>query len=272
MLIDDIDFAALYRQQLRLARRTEKTPAHWDKRAKAMAERASLPQDGYLQQLLGKIDLHGARTFFDMGCGPGNLVLAVSPRLEQVYGIDYSPGMLAVATRQAQRLGVANAHWIERSWDETWDDLPVCDIAVASRSTLPADLKAAMRRLNRQARLRVYTTHIVDPLFMPAAIQRALGRDVVELPTYIYAINILYQMGIKARLDFIRGSNYQGDNSTFERFCNNVTWSSGSLNDVEKKRLLVWYQQKISNGEPIVTPTRDWALISWTSVPDATLS
>ena len=38
MLIDDIDFADLYLQQLRLAHRTEKTPDHWDQRAEKMAE------------------------------------------------------------------------------------------------------------------------------------------------------------------------------------------------------------------------------------------
>ncbi|HHE2935864.1 SAM-dependent methyltransferase, partial [Escherichia coli] len=37
MLIDDIDFADLYLQQLRLAHRTEKTPDHWDQRAEKMA-------------------------------------------------------------------------------------------------------------------------------------------------------------------------------------------------------------------------------------------
>ena len=31
MLIDDIDFADLYLQQLKLAHRTEKTPDHWRK-------------------------------------------------------------------------------------------------------------------------------------------------------------------------------------------------------------------------------------------------
>lgn len=33
MLINDIDFADLYRKQLQLANRTEKKPEHWDKRA-----------------------------------------------------------------------------------------------------------------------------------------------------------------------------------------------------------------------------------------------
>lgn len=37
MLIDDIDFADLYLQQLKLAHRTEKTPAHWDQRAEKIS-------------------------------------------------------------------------------------------------------------------------------------------------------------------------------------------------------------------------------------------
>ncbi len=68
MLIDDIDFADLYLQQLKLAHRTEKTPDHWDQRAEKMENCAS-PTDSYLQQLTAKIDLQGAQTLFDMGCG-----------------------------------------------------------------------------------------------------------------------------------------------------------------------------------------------------------
>ena len=73
MLIDDIDFADLYLQQLKLAHRTEKTPDHWDQRAEKMAENCASPTDSYLQQLTAKIDLQGAQTLFDMGCGPGTV-------------------------------------------------------------------------------------------------------------------------------------------------------------------------------------------------------
>ncbi|MCZ9212134.1 ModD protein [Escherichia albertii] len=52
MLIDDIDFADLYLQQLKLAHRTEKTPDHWDQRAEKMAENCASPTDNYLQQLV----------------------------------------------------------------------------------------------------------------------------------------------------------------------------------------------------------------------------
>jgi len=170
--------------------------------------------------------------------------------------------MLNVAARRAEEQGVDNARWHRRAWEETWDDLPVCDIAVASRSTLVGDMQQAMAKLNRQARLRVYTTHIVSPWFMSPAIQRAAGREVIELPNYIYALNVLYQMGIRASVDFIRGPNCQQDNSTFARFLENVTWTLGALSEEEQDRLRHWYQSQ----EPaaIASPTRDWALLAWT--------
>ncbi len=261
MLIDDIDFAHLYRQQLKIARRTEKTPAHWDARAQKMAVNCARPADGYLLQLLEKIDLTGAETLFDMGCGPGTVALALADRLQAVHGVDYSPMMLEVAKTRAAQMNIVNAHWHCRAWEDTWDDIPRCDVAVASRSTLVSDMREAMTKLNRQARLRVYTTHLVSPTFMSPAIQRALGREVIELPNYIYALNVLYQMGIQARVDFIRGSNCQGDNTTFARFEENVSWTLGTLNDEDRARLQHWYQQQ--DPQTIAPATRDWALISW---------
>lgn len=261
MLIDDIDFAALYRQQLKLAGRTEKQPDHWDKRAEKIADGSIQPTDSYLPQLLPKIDLTGANSLFDMGCGPGTVALAVADKLQQVHGVDYSPGMLNVARKRAALQNINNAHWHQRAWQDSWDDIPRCDIAVASRSTLVSDMQQAMAKLTRQARLRVYTTHIVSPWFMSPAIQRAIGRDVIELPNYIYALNVLYQMGIRARVDFISGPNFQQDNSTFARFAENVRWTLGALNEEERERLQHWYQQR--DPATIAPPTRDWALIYW---------
>lgn len=266
MLIDDIDFASLYQQQLQLAGRTEKTPQHWDAKAEKMADSSANQTDSYLQQLLAKIDLTGAQSLFDMGCGPGTVTLALADQLQQVYGVDYSQGMLDVARQHASQQGINNARWERRAWEEDWDDLPRCDIAVASRSTLVADMRDAMSKLNRQTRLRVYTTHLVTPTFMSPEIQRALGREVVELPNYIYALNVLYQMGIQARVDFIRGRNCQQDNSTFARFEENVKWTLGTLSDEERARLDHWYHQR--DPATIAPATRDWALISWDAVPN----
>lgn len=111
-----------------------------------MAENCASPTDSYLQQLIAKIDLQGAQTLFDMGCGPGTVSLALADKLTTIYGVDYSQGMLNVAARRAAALKADNVHLIQRAREEDWSDLPRCDIAVASRSTLVAD----MRRGNEQ--------------------------------------------------------------------------------------------------------------------------
>lgn len=109
MLIDDIDFADLYLQQLKLAHRTENAGSLGSTGGK-MAENCASPTDSYLQQLTAKIDLQGAQTLFDMGCGPGTVSLALADKLTTIYGVDYSQGMLKVAARRAAALKADNVH------------------------------------------------------------------------------------------------------------------------------------------------------------------
>ncbi|EXU76999.1 class I SAM-dependent methyltransferase [Erwinia mallotivora] len=203
MLIDNIDFAALYQQQLRQAKRSEKSPQYWDSRAVEMAVSCARPDSPYLQQLLSRIDFTGATTLLDAGCGPGTVCLHVASRLQQVWGIDYSAGMLAVARQKAAAMGLNNVTLLHRAWEDSWHDVPVCDIAVASRSTLVGDLRAAMLKLNQHARLWVVTTHSVSGFF-GSTCSAGEGNKDDELPNYIYAVNVLWQMGIQAQVDFIR--------------------------------------------------------------------
>jgi SAM-dependent methyltransferase len=263
MVLDELDFAELYRQQMQQAGRSTKAPEHWDARAEKMAEVCANPQDPYLLQLQQKMSLQGASTLLDMGCGPGSVCLNLAASLTQVYGVDYSRGMLEVAGRRAQGLGLHNVTLINKSWEDDWSDIPECDLAVASRSTLVADLRQALIKLNNKARLRIYTTHTVATSFIDVAVQRAIGRPVVELPNYIFAVNILYQLGINPKVDYIRGPNCQNKTDTFEQFSESVSWSLGALDDVEQQRLFDFYQQKRRLGETIVPPSRDWALVYW---------
>ncbi|MCH1924723.1 methyltransferase domain-containing protein [Shewanella sp. C32] len=263
MVLDELNFAELYQQQMAQAGRTTKAPEHWDARAEQMAESCANPLDPYLLQLKQKIDLSGATTLFDMGCGPGSVCLSLADSLKHVYGVDYSRGMLQVAARRAEYMGLQNVTLMNYSWEDDWQEIPECDIAVASRSTLVADLRQAMIKLNNKAKLRVYTTHTVATSFVDVNIQRAVGRPVVELPNYIFAVNILYQLGIHPNVDYIRGPNCQNKTATFEEFLESVNWSLGKLTDDEQQKLQQFYLQKQASGEPIMPPSRDWALVSW---------
>lgn len=264
MLIDGIDFDALYKEQLRQAKRTEKSPQHWDRRASRMAENCGRSDSRYLRELLAKIDFTGASTLLDVGCGPGTVCLAAAGRLEQVYGLDYSSGMLEVAAQRAAAQGVSNAVWLHRAWEDSWQGLPVCDIAVASRSTLVGDLRQALAKLNRQARLRVYTTHTVSGTFVDEDLLQAIGRSVERLPNYIYAVNILYQMGIHARVDFIHDDLCQKA-PTFEEAVQAVSRATGELDTSERQRLAEYCRHR--KAKPAAG--KKWALVYWDCEPEA---
>ncbi|UCQ18541.1 class I SAM-dependent methyltransferase [Edwardsiella tarda] len=263
MLIDEIDFAALYRQQLALAQRTPKSPEHWDRRAQAMSVTCAAPNDPYLQQLTAAIDLHQAETLLDVGCGPGSVCLALAPHLRQVYGLDYSQGMLAVAAQRASHQGIENATLLRRAWEDPWDDIPRCDIAVASRSTLVDDLRPALAKLNQYARLAVYTTHPVSGSFVDGEILRAIGRPVRELPNYIYAVNILYQMGIHATVSFIRARACQQFTESAAQFADALSIALGDVSADERQALEAYYRHCRLHGRTPAGALRDWALIAW---------
>lgn len=171
--------------------------------------------------------------------------------------------MLEVARRRADEAKIANATFIQREWGAAWDDVPVCDIVVASRSTLVADMGNALRKLNAKARMRVYTTHAVQSHFIDERILNALNRQDDGLPNYIYPLNILYQMGIHPRLDYIDAHYPQPQPESYEAFEQSVTWSLGELSLTEKLHLKNYYQRCEDDVVAPMSSLRRWAFISW---------
>ncbi|MCW2256533.1 SAM-dependent methyltransferase [Providencia alcalifaciens] len=271
MLIDQLDFASMYQQHMQQAQRTRKEPAHWDKKAQQMAQTCANPQDPYLIRFRELIDFSDAKTLLDIGCGPGSVCLSLANHFTSVIGIDYSRGMLDAAQERANALNIHNAHFEQLAWEDSWENLPKMDIAVASRSTLVDDLKAALLKLNRQANLRVYTTHTVNPTFIDENIIREIGRDVIRLPTYIYAVNILHQLGINARIDFINSPD-KGGFESFDTFVDSVNWSLKNLTFEETDKLRKYYDKRVSSGQRIPYPSRDWAMVSWDVVDEESLT
>lgn len=84
-----------------------------------MAENCASLTDSYLLQLLGKIDLQGAESLFDMGCGPGTVSLALAKKIPIIYGVDYSRGMLSVAARRAVQMNARHVQWVQRAGKNT---------------------------------------------------------------------------------------------------------------------------------------------------------
>lgn len=267
MTMDTIDFGRLYRDHLALAtgaaQRTRKTACDWDSRAAGMAARAQ--RSGYTQDFVARMDLAGAESLLDVGCGPGTIALAVAPRLRRVVGLDYSAAMLEALRAQAAAQGFTHVETLHRAWEDDWSGVPVCDIAVASRATLVDDIAAALAQIDAKARRRVYLTHPVGGHFIDPAIQRVIGRSLTAMPDYIYVVNILHRMGIHPGLSYITQESRLADAPDFDEYARRVAWSLGRLDEQETARLRAWYG-RATPAERAGQPMR-WAFISWEKEP-----
>jgi SAM-dependent methyltransferase len=256
--LDAIDVAALYREHMARAGRREKTADEWDARAPGMGP--GIFAGPYVEGFVARMDLEGCRTLLDVGCGPGTIALTVAPRLEHVFGLDFSPAMLEAFAANARERGLRHATPILRSWDDDWSDVPVCDVAVASRSTQVADLAAALDKLHAHARRRVYLTHLAGGRFVDEDVLAAIGRTEEPLPDYLYVVALLHQRGVHPRLDYLEGENRLRRCRDFADCLRKVSWSLGDLSAEEAERLRRHWDRHA--GELGRRPVR-WALVSW---------
>ena len=261
MIIDDIDFGALYREHLALACRKPKPPEDWDKRAEDLAANCAGPESRYTAAFLERMQMQANDTLLDVGCGPGTIALPLAKQCRRVYGLDYSQGMLDVMLRRAGEQGLDNVECICRSWDDNWDDVPQCDIVVASRSTMVNDIEDAMRKLSAKARRYVYSTFTVDRHFIAADIMDCIGRRPVGFPNYIYAVNLLSRMGYLPRVDFLTTPICKKSQPGFDRFIDSIRWSIGELSADEIASLQDYYNDRVQRDIPLAPAQRTWAFV-----------
>ncbi len=258
--IQNIDFAALYREQKSRTDFKPKAVADWDKRAPQM--RTRLMQSIYNDAFLERVDLSGCESLLDVGCGPGNLALPLAGRLKAVHALDFSSQMLQALRENAQECGADNVTTHQLSWEDAWADVPRCDVVVASRSMEVADMQTALLKLHHHAKKRVYLTYKLGGSFVEPEILEALGRTITPKPDYIYIVNILYNLGIYARIDFLpsegKGLNWASE----EEFIQSVRWSLGELSSEEIERLRAHYQQR-ARMQALGDRPVNWVLMSW---------
>ncbi|KAA0910816.1 class I SAM-dependent methyltransferase [Pusillimonas sp. ANT_WB101] len=259
-MISSIDFAELYRRHLLHSQRAPRPASVWDARAKELSRKAR--HSSYAQDFISHMDLDGVSTLLDVGCGPGTICLPLAHRLQHVYGLDYSAGMLDCLMEIAADQKLTNVTALHLSWDSDWSGVPVCDIAVASRSSMVNDLALAIEKLNKHARKRVYMTHIVGGHFIDAQIASLLGRIHEPVPDYIYAVNILYAMGIHPTLSYIETPSRLAGAKDFTGFAEKVAGSVGELSPPELATLHAWYNDNPERAQSGVAPMQ-WALLSW---------
>ncbi len=259
-MIDSIDFAHLYKQHKLASTFKGKKAEDWDEKAESMSKRVI--DSPYTAEFISKMNLDGCESVLDVGCGPGTIALALAPKMKKVCGVDFSKGMLECFHKNADDRGIKNASSIYRSWEESWDDIEPCDVVVASRSIEVKDLKDALKKLDSKAKKGVYITYKAGGSFVDEEILKFIGKPIVTRPDYIYALLILRQMGIYAKLDFIDTPGGSVSYDSEDVFVNSLTWSVGGLEDEQIAKAKEMYTQLIATGK-FKPKGFKWAFIYW---------
>lgn len=260
MTTDATDYFALYAEHMRRDGFAPKPPAAWDERAGDYGKQGAPGR--YAEDFIGLLDLTGARTLLDVGCGPGTLALPLAARLERIVAVDYSAGMLAALRKNADAQGTGNVDTLLRSWADDWTDVPICDVAIASRSVTATDLRDSLDKLSSHARLRACLTYLVGGSFVDPDILALAGVPGRRIPDHTIVIGALRQMGFDPRVDVIEIPGRFAGTADFDLFVQRLRWHTGDLDDAALARLREWYEadpvRAAAGGRPM-----QWAFMSW---------
>ncbi len=244
-----------------------KTSRDWDDKAPSFAKRNINSE--FTEQFIKHIKPDPSWTVLDVGSGPGTLSIPLAPMVRHITALDYSPRMLEILQQSAKDAGLHNITAIRCSWEDDWDRLGIKqhDVAIASRSLSVENLQAALKKLNDKAAKKVFIADRVGSGPFDPEIFKAVGRDFNPGPDYIFTVNILYQMGIYARVDFVRNERQKYFASRQEAI-ESCAWMLENLTENEKERLKHHIFSRLEQtGKKSWRLTRinppQWALISW---------
>jgi len=265
--MENIDWNKLWQDSRAKRSWQPKTQADWDQRAAGFAKRNI--RSPYVLGFLDKAVVAPKETVLDVGAGPGTLAIPLAARAKAVTAIDFSSQMLNILQERMAEQGVTNIQTIEASWDDDWQakGIKQHDLVVASRSLAVKDLKKALEKLNTFARKRVIIGDRVGCGPFDPAIFEAIGRSFEPGPDYIYTVNILYQMGIKARVDFIRSGGASIYSSRQEALAA-WRWMLQDLSVEEEARYVSHMDSRLHQTAAESWQLKDqvqprWAVIQW---------
>lgn len=265
MNINKIDFNELYIEQKKLTSFKAKEKEAWDKKAFSMNKRVH--NSVYNENFIKQLDLNGIDSILDIGCGVGNLAIKLSSYVKNITCLDYSSSMIKCLEENLKEQNINNIETINKSWDDDWSSLKKADLVIASRSMEVPNLKKALEKLNKKANKKVVISYKNGGSYISSDILKVIDKKIVEKPDYIYVLNVLYQMGITASVNFIKSEGRSSIYDTKEKFINSVLWTIDELSQLEKQKLSEYYdslktEDKKQNDEV------EWAVISWDKKED----
>jgi SAM-dependent methyltransferase len=178
---------------------------YWDRRARGFhqATKDGVANDPFYQRVRGEVTKQ--TDVLDVGAGTGRFSLALAPQARRVIAVEPSTAMLGFLQHDAAERGITNIEYVASTWENAPADLRA-DIVICSHVLYPirevdgflAKLYAATRRscyiYMRAVHLDALTAHIWKHFH---------GDERCLSPSYIHALDVLYEMGIYANVEIV---------------------------------------------------------------------
>ena len=115
--------------------------------------------------------------------------------------------MLEILQREAEEKGIADRiHTELMDWNEDWEphNIPVCDVAISSRSMMGPDLAEGVAKLQSKSKGRVIVvTFTVETPHYNVKVAEAIGHKKADKPAAQLLVNLLFDQGLKPKVDYI---------------------------------------------------------------------
>lgn len=206
--MDRIDWNRLWQENYD-GRQPKEELAFWEAFAPTYRKKRALGKDPYVEQFYEYSGFEPGETIFDMGCASGILAIPFAQKGHEIWAADFSPEMLRQLQSGAGDAGVGDRiHPIRLDWNEDWSkrtDLPLCDVAISSRSFITRDLTGSIRKLESVARRRVCIGAWDEPAKgYDRTVARQIGYERPGYACYFYIMNELMDRDLFPELRFIR--------------------------------------------------------------------
>ena len=261
----NIDWVAEWKEHWERNER-HRTPEFWNQRTPSFVKHVS--ESDYSEQFLNIMHPEKEWAVIDVGSGAGTLAIPLASRVRHVTALDFSPVMVDLLRGACQHSAVKNVTPVLASWEDDWSALGIAkhEVAVASRSMIVEDPRAELEKLNATATRRVFVSLPVGDGPFDRKLFEALGRELPFRTDYIFAYNILYQMGIFANVAFIstnKNKTYESKEAAYE----SLLWMFPDLDGGEEIRLQKFVSERlVRDGSELrfdYDRTVRWAVMSW---------
>jgi len=267
MQFEDLDWNHLWQITSQKKAWKKKSRKDWDRRACGFARRHA--DSFFIERLLELLQPQSGWSVLDVGSGPGTLALPLARQIRHLTAIDFSKAMLQELQKAAGRCEISNITTRLLSWTDDWLKAGIRqhDIAISSRSLSVFDLESALWKLNNWAKEKVFVVDRVGSGPFDPDLFKAVGREFEPGPDYIFTVNLLYRMGINARVDFIeldQTKRFAGRQEAVD----SCRWMLEPLSGEEENKLHEYVDAKLNRAEDgslllhRSQPVK-WAFLSW---------